>query len=107
MSLLQSMNIKCELKNGISNQVTPMYTLSDGGAKLQVNEEDFDVAFGILKEGGFINDEPIKESSFMNLFDQLSSQIPCFKTISLFLRFAIFVILIVTLLVGMMYLAIR
>jgi len=57
MSLLENEGIECEIKNEIVNRMMPMYTLGDGGAKLQVSEENYALAKNILMQAGYIVDQ--------------------------------------------------
>ncbi len=106
ISLLRSRGIECEVKNGIANQVTPMYTIGDGGAKLLVDRKDYEIAYSVLKEGGFISREPIEEPSFIDSFDRFTSKNPFLNWSSLPLRLAIFVVITIMVLVGTIFLSI-
>ena len=68
MSLLENEGIECEIKNEIVNRMTPMYTLGDGGAKLQVSEENYVVAKNILTKAGYVveNDDSADKSFLPN-----------------------------------------
>ncbi len=103
MSLLESRGIECALKDSISNQVTPMYTIGDGGTKLQVKESDYELAFSILKEGGFIIEAQVRDSSLIKILDQQTLKIIGLQSLSLFLRLGILITFLLVLFMTIIY----
>ncbi len=75
MSLLENEGIECEIKNEIVNRMMPMYTLGDGGAKLQVSEENYELAKNILMQAGYIVDHDASST-----IDDVSHEASSFAT---------------------------
>jgi hypothetical protein len=80
-----------------------MYTIGDGGTKLQVKESDYELAFSILKEGGFIIEAQVRDSSLIKILDQQTLKIIGLQSLSLFLRLGILITFLLVLLMTIIY----
>ena len=62
-SYLDSNGIETFLEDDMTVQVNVAYSNAVGGVKLLVKESDYDKSILLLKEGGYIIDENVKENS--------------------------------------------
>jgi|GEM_PF-404951 len=93
---LESEGIECFAKDELTVQSDNLYSNAIGGVKLQVREEDVPHAIEILKEGGYLKDEPIKPDLLTRL-DKLTSSLPFLNRTTVTYRVVIITILLVTL----------
>lgn len=91
---LESEGIVCDIKDGLSAQVSPLYSKSIGGVKLRVLESDFQRAVELLKETGDINENSYIKQNYLQrqLFkfifhaDKTTSKLPLLKKMKFGLR---------------------
>lgn len=89
---LESDGIDVIIKDELTIQVNPFYSNTIGGVKLLVKESDYQKAYALLVETGYLKDDHGTSSSFINGFDRLSSRIPLLRKFRLELRLLLSVI---------------
>lgn len=73
---LESENIVVNIKDELTAQVNNFYSNAIGGVKLQVKDSDFENAYKILLEFGYIKDQENKPNKLLLRFEQLTSSLP-------------------------------
>ncbi len=71
---LESENIECFVQDELTLQTNPFYSNAIGGVKLQVKQEDAELAKEVLREGGYIpegEDKKVVDSPFNRFFNKL------------------------------------
>ena len=101
---LESEGIECFVQDELTAQVNPFYSNAIGGIKLQVRESDLQKAIEILKEEGYINDQPPPLSPLYQKLESATSGVPLIKNLPLDARLYIVVILIIASAILLLYL---
>lgn len=82
-SFLESEGINTFMVNDYSAQTISLYSNATGGFQIQVDEKDFDKAYQLLIEKGFIKKaQPIQMPKWLKPFESFSSKIPILKNYS-------------------------
>ncbi|MDR1415610.1 MAG: DUF2007 domain-containing protein [Odoribacteraceae bacterium] len=78
---LESEGIYCFIRDELTAQLNPFVSDAIGGAKLQVRQEDFERAFQLLEEGGYVEEEDYRPSPLELRMFRLFSRIPFLRRI--------------------------
>jgi len=73
---LESEGIEVLLKDELTAQVYNFYSNAIGGVKLLAQNSDYDEAYKIMVEAGYIKEEVDKPNKFLQAFDKVTSKIP-------------------------------
>lgn len=72
------------LKDEMTVQTKNFNSMAVGGIKIQVKEEDYEQAYSLLIEGGYIVEEAKRVNSpLVNRFDRLTATIPVIQKLNL------------------------
>ena len=96
-SLLESEGIPTLVMNEVISQLNPFYSNAGGGVKLQVDRRDAPRALQIMLEKGFIEKEPDAT------FEGISTNIRPDKRRDALLRYALFAVFLLVLLILLLY----
>lgn len=96
---LECEGIEVMLKDELTTQVYNFYSNAIGGVKLLVQDSDYDKAYKILVETGYINEQKTKPNKFFTGFDRVSSKIPFVGKLTLEIRFLVVATLILIVLI--------
>jgi hypothetical protein len=100
---LESEGIECFVQDELTIQVDPFYSNTIGGVKLKVRESDLEKAMEILKEGGYITDEPPPLSPLYQKLENATSDLPLIKNLPPDLRLYIVVVLFIVVAILLIY----
>jgi len=100
---LQSENIEVFIKDELTIQTYNFYSNAIGGVKLQVTENDYERAYKILKELGYIKKPEQSNSKSAKIFDIISKKIPIINRLSFEKRLVLFFIIIALFFVYILY----
>jgi hypothetical protein len=103
---LQAEGIECFAQDELTVQSNNLYSVTIGGVKLQVQEHDVVRAVEILREGGYLQDEPIK-SDLLSRLDSATSGIPVLKSFDVRYRVVTIAIILTILTTILLYFIIR
>lgn len=103
--LLEAEGIECLVMDELTAQVNPFYSNAIGGVKLQVKESDIPRTIEILKEGGYLKNEPIPQQESLAKIDKASNWLPFLKDLRVELRLMIIVALGFLLITGIIYIS--
>lgn len=67
---LESEGIETFVQDELTAQTNPLYSNAIGGVKLQVKDEDFELATEILRENGYIKDTYLNQLDFLSNFQR-------------------------------------
>jgi hypothetical protein len=97
-SYLESEGIETFMVNDYSAQTISLYSNATGGFQIQVDENDYEKAYLLLVEKGFIKKAPpLKIPSWLKPFEKFTSKVPILKNYSPEFRlFFILAILVTT-----------
>lgn len=96
---LESEGIEVFIKDELTAQVNNFYSNAIGGVKLLVKDSDYDNAYKILIESGYIIEKGTTPSKFWTRFDKLTSKLPLIGKSIIELRLLILVALILLVLI--------
>jgi len=96
---LESEGIEVMLNDELTTQVCNFYSNAIGGVKLLVQDFDYDKAYKILVESGYIKEHKSKPNKFLTHFDRFSSKMPFIEKSSLEVRLFIVVTLILIIII--------
>lgn len=97
---LESEGIVVMLKDELTAQVNNFYSNAIGGVKLLVHDSDFDRAYQILIETGYLKNEVIKvQNNLLSRFVSFSSRIPLLGKLRFEIRFLILVTVILIIII--------
>lgn len=91
---LESEGIEVMLKDELTTQVYNFYSNAIGGVKLFVSDADYEAAYKILVETGYIEEEKTNPNKLLMRFDSISSKIPLVGKLKLEIRLFIAVTLL-------------
>jgi hypothetical protein len=97
---LESENIAVNIKDELTAQVNNFYSNAIGGVKLQVKHSDFEDAYRILLEFGYIKEQENKPNKFLLRFEKLTSSLPIIGKLRIELRLLISAALILILIIA-------
>ncbi|MFT6747891.1 MAG: hypothetical protein ACJAZ2_002248 [Glaciecola sp.] len=72
---LESEGFMVEVRDEFTIQADVLYSNAIGGIKVMVLEQDYDAAFGVLVEAGFIV-VPEKKDTFISIFERITANFP-------------------------------
>jgi hypothetical protein len=73
---LESEGIEVFINDELTAQVNNFYSNAIGGVKLIVKDSDYDIAYKILIESGYIIEKPAVPNKFLDRFDKVTSRLP-------------------------------
>ena len=88
---LESEGIEVFIKDELTAQVNNFYSNAIGGVKLLVKDSDYENAYRILIESGYIIDKVTEPNKLWNRFDKLTAKLPLIGKSIIELRFLILV----------------
>ncbi len=104
--VLENRGILVSLKDELTVQVNNFYANAIGGVKLQVREVDYEFAFRVLVEQGYVSEKSPGANKFWRWFDQWTSKLPWMGKLMIEVRLLILVaILLVLIVIPMMVLS--
>jgi Putative prokaryotic signal transducing protein len=89
---LESDGIRCFVKDELTVQSNNFYSNAVGGVKLQVLQEDAETATELLKELGYVRDEPV-EPDLLSQIDAKTAALPLLKNVDVVYRIVIITLL--------------
>ncbi len=96
---LESEDISVQIKDELVAQVNNFYSTAIGGVKLQVLEKDFDKAYLILINAGYIKEQKTEQNRILSQFDLFTSRIPVFGKLIIEMRLIIAIALILVIII--------
>lgn len=96
---LESEGIEVMLKDELTTQVNNFYSNAIGGVKLLVQDSDYERAYKILVESGYIKEQITKPNKFLVGFDRISSKLPFIGKSIIEMRLLIVVTLILLMII--------
>jgi hypothetical protein len=96
---LESEGIDVIIKDELTAQVNNFYSNAIGGVKLLVKDSDYDSAYKILIESGYILETVTAPNKFWTRFDKLTSELPLIGKSIIELRLIILVALVLIILI--------
>ncbi|MGZ3929371.1 MAG: putative signal transducing protein [Mucilaginibacter sp.] len=103
---LESEGIQCFLKDELTVQAYNLYSNAVGGVKLQVLQADVEKASAILKELGYIKDEPVV-ADLLTRINSKTSKLPFLKRVNVVYGIIGITIVSVALLTTILYLLLK
>jgi hypothetical protein len=94
---LESEGIECRIKDELTVQTNPVYSIAVGGVKLQVKEKDITEATKILVSEGYLNNNEVEENPYSEM-EAFARKLPLFRKLRFEVRLIIWVFIVVTLL---------
>jgi len=73
---LESEGIEVMIKDELTVQVINFYSNAIGGVKLLVKDSDYDKAYQVLIESGYIKEKITTPNKYWTRFDKLTSNLP-------------------------------
>lgn len=98
-SILEMEGIYASIPDEYTADVAPFYSQAIGGIRIQVSAKDFDQAYSILTENGYLKAEPTAENKVLKWINQKTLQLPIIKYWRSEVRILSFVIIILALII--------
>jgi hypothetical protein len=98
-SILEMEGIDASIPDEYTADVAPFYSQAIGGIRIQVTAEDFDQAYSILTENGYLKAEPTAENKVLKWINQKTLQLPLIKHWRSEVRILIFSITVLALII--------
>ncbi len=89
---LESDGIRCFVKDELTVQSNNFYSNAVGGVKLQVLQEDAETATELLKELGYVKDEPV-EPDLLSQIDTKTAALPLLGNLDVVYRIVVITLL--------------
>jgi hypothetical protein len=99
---LESDGIRCFVKDELTVQSNNFYSNAVGGVKLQVLQEDAEKATELLKELGYVRDEPV-EPDLLSQIDAKTAAWPLVGNVDVVYRVVILTLLAIVILALCLY----
>lgn len=97
---LESEGIEVFLKDEMIVQVNNLYSNAVGGIKLEVKKSDYDEAYQILVETGYLKEENIKPFPIIEKIDTFTSTLPLIGNLRFEMRLILFVLFLLTIIIA-------